>query len=262
MNLLRAAVSVASCSVSAGRPPSVDELVADLADDGVRWNASDAMLPLSRMPEAVPALEAALDAPDWQQRQLAAALLRHLGDGPPSARLLEVCVEGLRDDDLPYGETGTLFIFNASDGFQFLIEHAADAEPMLRRGLRATDRQQRLLAAGVLAYAGRVEFNVGLAGDLMRVLLPHLRDNDMRGDAILAGAAILRIGRPALPALQRQQGRGDAQQNRLVDRLIEFIRRPPLDDGEVGARLGPWDRKRPESWWHLARPSRVVGWIR
>ncbi len=109
-------------------------------------------------PLSIKPLYAALNSPDERTRQLAAETLRRIDNIgrdsdetptpplPPSIRpikidptepLLRVCIEGLKNDNLPgslftereYGEKP--IVFNAANGTRFLIKHAAAAEPLL-----------------------------------------------------------------------------------------------------------------------------------
>lgn len=67
-------VALTCCAGSLAQ--DVDGLIEDLRDDGVRWNAIEAMRALERLPDPpTDELHDALDSDDWQQRQLASTLL-------------------------------------------------------------------------------------------------------------------------------------------------------------------------------------------
>ena len=107
--------------------------------------------------------------------------------------LLEVTVEGLRDDDLPRPRQpgkGVILEFNAAQGFRYLLEHGVAAREYLVAGVKGEDAQQRFLAACLLGMHG-------LRDELARttaVLLLHLEDNDVPCDACMSAAALFRLG--------------------------------------------------------------------
>ncbi|MEM9418716.1 MAG: hypothetical protein AAGA25_06605 [Planctomycetota bacterium] len=151
---------------STARMLEINRLVDDLRNDSVRFNASDATYELWVMGrEAWPALEAALESNDWQQRQMAAYVLCRQEPERPSEALLRVCVEALADDALPLGhrpppegEAVYNFVFNANTAIETLLRHTAEAEPWLAEGLVQGDRQKRFLCAFILASAGYVDY--------------------------------------------------------------------------------------------------------
>ena len=109
-------------------PADVDALVAALADDDRYGNARAAWYELRWIGEpAILPLRAALHATDWQQRQLAAALLREL-DPSPSSVLIDVTTEGLSCSRHPiYAETRL-------GGWMPGMDHAQECALYLRRG--------------------------------------------------------------------------------------------------------------------------------
>jgi hypothetical protein len=202
--------------------------VRELRDDGVRGNGVEALWWLkAAAPACIPALERALRSDDYQQRQLAAYLLRDLLSRPTDD-LLRVTVEGLRDDTLtheparpgsgdPYGRWS--LVANARTGVRYLTDHAAAAQPWLAECMASTDRQQRLLAAAAAAFGGLSD----LAPVAVPVLVEHLAHNGIAEDAKLAAPAILAFGAAALPFLEEARLASDAQQAVLARQIIRQI---------------------------------------
>ncbi len=216
-------------------PGRIDEWVANLADDAIRWNALDSFRrlaaagPLARRP-----LERALDSTDLQQRQLAASLLRDLS-GPPSDRLLEVTVEGLADDALPNGRhdgrshwTG---VRNAQEGVLFLRRHLDRARPLLVRAVHAADEQQAFCSALLLAYAGEHR-----QAKVYEILISRLADNDVTGDALAASNALYRLGRPALDPIVTALSGARGQERDFLEQLVEDLTDPPRSREELRRR--------------------------
>jgi len=214
-------------------PPELPHLVADLADDHVRWNAGKAMRRLARIgAPAVPALQTALDSPDHQQRQLAATVLRRLVE-TPSDRLLEVTVEGLRYDRLPWGDGRfTPAAHNEREGTVYLLAHARRVWPALIMGLDSQDGQERFLCAFLL---GRSHCPTAVPRTC-EILIEHLRDNRISGDALMSVNALYGLGRLALPFLVLAEPGADRQARQLLELLQLDIARPPRDARELAER--------------------------
>ncbi len=79
-----------------------------------------------------------------------------------------------------------------------LIGEGSRAWPHVLKRLHASDPQERFLAAVILARTHCAE-NLDLT---VTVLVTHLKDNDWKGDATIAGRALHELGggRPAPPA--------------------------------------------------------------
>lgn len=233
----------------------VGELIEHLRSNDTRWDAIRAMHAIHGVsPAPLAALEAALNSEDFQQRQLAAALLRDAlfpagrwgwfdrdGEAPStepdqrvSRRLLEVTIEGLRDDTIPWDGTRNVMVANASGGFRFLVRYASQAVDLLEAGCRSSDEQQRLICALALGF-GRVSSAAELVAE---TLLPHLRDNDILGDALWAVRALYLTGRQVIPYLMQALPEADDQQRSLIELLIRDFDDPPRDKGELVARRG------------------------
>ncbi|MCZ6834896.1 MAG: hypothetical protein O7G85_03910 [Planctomycetota bacterium] len=211
--------------------------VRDLRDDDVKFNADSARRRLFQFGQvALPALTLALGSDDWQQRQIAADVLREL-DASPTSALLDVTLEGLRDDDLPRprGQYRFTYCFNARSGTKYMLKHIDIAETYLRRGLASNDVQQRLLCASVLGRSGRHES----MDKAMPILLEHLADNKQFKDAKLGIRAIEGFGDAALPWLMRYIDDRDTQRRDIARHLV--CKRDPESLFEEGILLPPPD---------------------
>jgi hypothetical protein len=203
---------------------AMESLIRDLHSDDVRGNGLRAAYRLSALKAvAVPALERALDSPDWQARQLAASALRQIALYEPNDRMLRVTIEGLRDDDLPMQRESVMLgrpevysgIANARDGVEYLINHDERIGPFLREGIERGDPQEMLLCAAIAGFAQKSEL-LPLAAP---ILVSHLRANHIAGDAKLATPALFAFGVEVAPYLCPVLDSPDRQQRELA-RLI------------------------------------------
>lgn len=196
--------------------------VQQLRSDAARWNAHDAHRRLCEAGmRAVPALEEGLISNDTQQRQFAANCLRTIDDYVPSDVMLRVCVEGLRDDQEPYNQTidgnpAYNFVFNAVYGTEYLLKYTNRAEKLIVDAQESNDGQQRFLAALILGLGGRTPTPERTS----KILMVHLRDNSIHGDAILASGALRTMGVIALPYLLVRRPSAEGQELNLIDLLI------------------------------------------
>lgn len=211
--------------------------IRDLADDDVAGNALtaiDALLDTGA--DAQPALNEALWSYDRQQRQLAAWILRQR-DAPPSARLIDVTVEGLQDDGLPYdGSSGRLcpWVKNAKDGLLYLLAHADASRPAVVIALGAADQQQRVLCAYLAGRFGCAEY----ARQICAELLPHLRDNEIGGDALFAAHGLIGLGGAALSQIVDARNAATGQERELLELLVLDLYHPPTTRRELLERRG------------------------
>lgn len=130
---------------TSARTMLIPALIADLKSDDIRWNADRARSMLEQMgPEVVPALEETLLSSDVQQRHLAGMMLLGLEGDFPSSRLLDWCMDQLRDDGID-GNAHTITTTFAQRDPAILI-------PRLERALHGEDAQARGLAARLLAW--------------------------------------------------------------------------------------------------------------
>jgi len=213
-------------------------LVEDLRDDGVRWNGTHAMRRLLSLPPGrVPELERALTSADAQQRGYAAAVLRlrHLEHGgEPCAELLTMSVAALRRDSVDRNIWGTLGMSPRVASVRFLSGYADRARDELLRAIDSPDEQQRFFAAWLLAQAGIRD----RAARCAFVLVEHLRDNDIEGDAMVAANGLFRLGPAALPVMALARRHADEQMRRLLDLIELDLRSPPTRDEHFRARQG------------------------
>jgi hypothetical protein len=205
--------------------PDLVALVDNLGSDAVRYNCDQALRSLEECgPEVIPALERALGSADRQRRFAACALLANREDYKPSPQVLAVCVEALKDDEFPFDGESYTYIFNAARSTRFLVKHAAAAEPLLVQAMESTDLQQRFLAGVILGWSGRS----GAAERVSAILIPHLRDNCIPCDSLLAGGALYRLGAPALPLVQAaMKSSVDVQQSEWLTLIAIDIQDPP-----------------------------------
>lgn len=192
----------------------VDTLIRDLANDGVRWNAARASGMLDSLwPASRGALEAALVRGDRQSRLIAASVLRdRCPDDPPDA-LLVACIEDLRDDPTPVDFWTS---WNAISGAVYLARFPVRAEPLLRDALRSNDPQQQFLAAVIAGFARRAALMHAAAP----ILIAHLRDDDIEGNARLAAPALLRFGPAVIPLIQPYAADADGQLRSLAHEIV------------------------------------------
>ncbi|MFT7678343.1 MAG: hypothetical protein ACI8QC_002329, partial [Planctomycetota bacterium] len=181
--------------------------LAQLLDDDIRGNATLAMRQLRALdstndPELRPLLVACLKSRDLQQRSLIASFLNARSQAPEQEMLL-AAAQDLRDDVVPRPHKSLTFqgypegwttddrlglpstIHNASQAAALLLREGERAWPHLLKGLNASDPQQRFLSAVILARTGceqDLRFTI-------TILVTHLKDNDWKGDATIAGRA-------------------------------------------------------------------------
>lgn len=192
----------------------------DLQDDDQLSNAARAFrwYSLQEVDLALEELTPHLDSEDWQTRHLAADLLRDL-NVEPFPRLLELTLEGLHGDDQP----GNLRAYRSYQNrytirhaFRYFIQHPEASRPYVEEGIRSTDVQQRFLCAIVATFAPYDD----LADVVIPILLVHLRDNEVRGDAGWASGALLQWGSLAVPYLEEVERMNDDQARQIAVHLL------------------------------------------
>ncbi|MCA8944158.1 MAG: hypothetical protein KDB80_16455 [Planctomycetes bacterium] len=193
------------------------EWIDDLRDDDERWNGCIAKRQLLRHWRAArDHLEAALSSDDAQQRRFATDILRDAACPDPSARLLQAMVADL--------EPGSCYEVPA---LQYLVPHVSSVRAELEWRLRSSSPQLRLYAAYLLANGGYDDVGV------RTVLVEHLGDNSIDGDALFASHALYQLGNPVLATLDERMPYLDEQARLLVseiERNLSAGSQPPGDE--------------------------------
>jgi hypothetical protein len=212
---------------------STRDLVADLRDDHVKWNAISAVRELEKRGSAVATwLQPALLSKDSQQRHLAAYLLGEFGDVPGTPLLAELLVENLAewDETFNWRLDGRLETSFSNDTFIWHRRAALErlqsdeelyrlAQPSLLACVDSTDIGLRQFACVVLARhrcSERLE-------SIVAVLVWHLRNNDIRGDAARSMKALNACGAMAGPWLAAATPGTDVQQQALLGHLLAKV---------------------------------------
>lgn len=204
-------------------------LIRDLRDDDIRGNAHRAVRELYPMVcQIIPFLEDALYFDDYQGRQLAAQLLRsNCEEYVPSDRMLEVTMDLLSQHEYNASEYWSLFA--AGSAFSYLRarpELAPRVRYRLAQNLNSDDGQERFLSAALLAGYGES----GLARDLVRLLAPHLMDNDIPTDGGVAAHSLYQLGSAILPYLAPYRHSSDIQQAELAELIYSSLVRGEVQD--------------------------------
>jgi len=209
----------------------IPKLIHDLRADDVRGNAERAeTLLLELWPGSRPALEEALTAPDRQVRLIAASILREKCAMDASDALLTACIEDLRDDG---GQTLWWTLDNAQSSVAYLCNFPQRVQPLLPAAMRSDDEQQRFLAA---AIAGACHL-APLLDRAAPILIPHLRDNQLSGDAMIAVPALYDFGPDAIPYLEAEFNSDDAQLRAISRAIAERLQHPERTIDTVRNRM-------------------------
>jgi len=226
----------------------IPTLINDLRKDDIQGNAETAMDHLEGLGiRAVPALERALDSKDWQQRQLAAHILRLIHENlgwdafVPSPRLLAVTAEGLRDDHFPseppdereHRPYRYSYVYNGREGLNYLARVGAPATAVLRDSMWYGDPQARLLAAGAAGFAGLTD----LLPSAAPILVEHLKDANSYRDAEFASSALRSFGPAAMPYLEECVESLDAQKRQAAQLLALGMAAEPREYGAARQSL-------------------------
>jgi len=235
--------SASGAALFAQPAPAVDiaRCVDALRDDDLRCNALHATRTLWQSQElARPALMEALDSSDWQQRQYAFLLLTQDPGAHHTSSMIRVAIEALHNDRMGAhvirepGEPNEVWD-NAAQATRYLIRVGRAAEAPLAEALgKSSDAQQRFLAAYCLGMMGSSIAVEPCAAEL----LPHLRDNDIQFDAVMATPALYRLGPAVIPSLLRARDMADRQQGEMIDLLLLDLTHPPTTNDELVARKG------------------------
>lgn len=193
----------------------IQALVRDLRDDDIKWNAHEAQRKLRRIGKpAIHELERSLRSSDMQERFLAAQMLTSLLDYP-SPDLLEVQLERLA---FGFGKAPGLDPWpQFKMALYYLDRFPAKAVPFLERGLYDENQTRRFYSAVLLARSG---FRTRIPR-IAQILIPHLADNRIYGDANISAHALYRLGPGVLPYLWGARESADKQMRELID-LIDL----------------------------------------
>jgi hypothetical protein len=242
-----------NCTKTFDHSFSLDELLNEFRDDDIRGNMSKAAPVLWSHPNlTIEYRYNALNHEDWQVRQVICnsiwkrahrqrfdpELNQYIEiidpDYPITETLIRVTIEGLRHDTTPYDHKRRrgLVLYNASDGITRLLPIAHDWIGLLEEAMESDDLQQRVIAAYILGRAG-VAQSVKRAS---QILLPHLRDNQIWGDAKFCVFGLGGFGDELLPYLTSALSTIDKQQRDLITLLIMDIKDPPTSEQELQNR--------------------------
>lgn len=229
-------VEPTNCTQTFSYANTLDELLDQFRDDDIRRNMQKASEFFWTHPDLTPEyLYAALNHEDWQIRQV---ICQHIwirsrsSDGSPvkdypiTEDLIRVTIEGLCDDTTPIDRPRRrgLVYYNAQFGVSKLIPIAHEWSRELKAAMESDDPQQRLLAAYILGRAGVAD----AVERASQILIPHLRDNDLREDAKFCSFALGGFGPELLPYLRDAMPSADQQQRDLIGLLIVNIMDPPF----------------------------------
>ena len=149
-----------------------------------------------------------LDSDDRQQREAVMGILRETTlEGAGLDRMLRRSVHDLRLEVYGHRTYRT---------FHYVLQHASSTDPLLLRGMHGDDPQQRLLCAAIAGCAARLSLMEAAAP----ILVSHLADNDVGGDASIAARALYGFGAPVLPLLNPGRRSPDEQQRQAVEYII------------------------------------------
>jgi hypothetical protein len=227
---------------------SLDELRDQFRDDNIRYNYTRAARVFFSHPNLTPDyLYSSLNHEDWQVRQLICKsiwdraqkrrfdyttqtyILESINeDYPITDDLIRVSIEGLRDDTTPYDRPRKrgLTYTNARFCTISLILVAHDWVSQLETAMRSDDHQQRYFAAYILARAGVAQS----VDEASRILLPHLRDNDICADAKFSVYALGGFGEELKPILHQAIPTADNQQRDLLMLLLWNLQEPAITE--------------------------------
>lgn len=238
----------AACLIAATSPDPKSRVVAiDALGSATKATICDAFRTLDPIHDENDraALGDALNSPSRQVRQFAMMQLISV-NGEPSQRLLDVCLEALDDDTIPVDTKRPMAQRNwtpegnACNAAEYLVAHASRVEKEIDKGLESKDWQHRLLCAFIAGRGGLAK----LMPKAAPILIEHLKDNDIRGDAATAMSGLYGFGNTILPHL-RAMSKPDAQQ--LLARDVLELRFAADSDKTFEAALTTYDREHPDA---------------
>ena len=194
----------------------VQLLVNDLKDGGSSGVSERAMQSLAFFAvfDEQPLLDA-LHSDDWQQRWLAARVLRSMPSRPaPSDELLSVTIEQLRSRAR----------YEAREAMWYLQQYLDPATPLLVKVMHSEDFQQRRYVVDLLRSAGLdgelLKELLEVEDGLIQISMDHLRDDHVTGNAREAEDFLFRRVDRAAPLLVSALQSGDRQQRSRVAHLL------------------------------------------
>ncbi|GDY12926.1 hypothetical protein LBMAG53_18040 [Planctomycetota bacterium] len=170
-------------------------------------------------------LAAALDSADDQQRLLAADALAYRADGDDPL-LTPVLVDFLSPQQ-------TSEFRPMQTAFAALCRYAARDQAVLEANLEDALIQRRFGCAVLLAFNRRSDLSPRIAP----ILLPHLRDNHLEGDAALAVRGLFLLGQAAEPMLRAALPTADPQQRSLIEMILRDWADPPTSAWKAQQRM-------------------------
>jgi hypothetical protein len=208
---------------------TLDELIQDLHDDDIRWNAAGAFEELrsratvgNEKVAVSAALDRALYSNDTQQGDYALGLLFHLAEGcsdefVPSEKMLEAtAAAALLDESLRYWTDAV----DSRQILRFVLEYKSHMLPYLRRAAHRGGSLIPFNLAYVLGMIGSPEDISLVAGTLVE----HLRDNHTANDALRSLEALYHMGPGVMPWVEGACYSFDEQQAACAQLLkVEFI---------------------------------------
>jgi hypothetical protein len=135
---------------------------------------------------------------------------------------------------------------NCAAAYEHLYGRGASVTSLLRTGLQSSDWQQRLLSA--VLFASQSPQNDDFE-QVARILIGHLADNSIGGDALLAGHALIKLGPAVQPYLRAAAWHNESQLGEHCRALMEL------------ATAGGWGSKR-QAWitTALQKPNLALAW--
>ena len=240
----------------------IQRLLADLADDGVRWNATEASW---RLLYAMPDPESRrlireearplLHSSDRQQRLLVTSLMMRLEVGIARRRgpMLTDPVLAARAIDWLHGAPRVGFECALSPSHDlatiFLITFARQVERELAALIQAEDEGLATHAAFIAGAAGLTRWSVEIADRL----IPCLADNDRYQDAMKALQGLRGLGATIRPQLQDACLETEDAQATLCIRALMMEIDAPGSSEALDQRLLRSRNEKPVTQWRFGR---------
>ena len=206
----------------------------DLKEDHTRWNATNTHYTFLQGKTAVniDVLQKAFEEGDSQSKTSLVEIVKRRNIRPWDLVIKRV-VEDLKNDR---GEGHYYFrIGNAKSATIYLLNWWTLAEPYIRNALTSDDSQQQFRAAIIVGFAGSTK-DMKAA---LPILMPHIYDNKIMGDARLAVPALYHFGPKVVPLLLQELENADEQAHAILLHIIERLEYPNRLYHECRHQL-PW----------------------